>query len=240
MSWKRLFYLVVTLTFAKNCTKQEYTAYKERSTFRLHDLPYTYQDLEDSMWQQSLYFHHKKHHAAAIKNLNTLVSGKSEYQDLLIEELLMQHGQNDVQVQEYAGSHYNHMLFWWGLGPKACLKSQPEGELGRAINSTWGSYDAFQSNFTSYSEAVFGSGWVWLCSTSDGGLRLAPVKDERSPLIGSECYPILGLDVWEHAYYLQYIQQREDYVAAFWNLVDWSLVEYFYEEFASKGEPVVV
>mmetsp|Transcript_21530 Transcript_21530/g.39388 ORF Transcript_21530/g.39388 Transcript_21530/m.39388 type:complete len:242 (-) Transcript_21530:608-1333(-) len=241
MSWKRLLFLsLCALAYAKNCTKQEYTAYKERSTYRLHDLPYTYQDLEDYMWQQSLYFHHKKHHAAIIKQLNSVVANKTEYQNLLVEELLIKYGDTDPDVQKWAGGHYDHMLFWWGLGPAGCLKDQPEGSLGRAINSTWGSFDDFKSNFTTYSEAVFGSGWVWLCSLSDGSLKLAPVKNERNPLIGSQCYPILGLDVWEHAYYLQYIQQKSDYVSAFWNMVDWSLVEYFYEEFASKGEAVVV
>jgi Fe-Mn family superoxide dismutase len=240
MHWRFVVGLLTVLGSAKNCTKQEYTPYKERSTFRLHDLPYTYQDLEDSMWQQSLYFHHKKHHAATIKQLNAYVSSQTQYQDLLVEELLMKYAGEDVELQRWAGGHYNHMLFWWGLGPQDCLKDQPEGALGRAINSKWGTYEYFQGNFTTYSQAVFGSGWVWLCSNSDGSLRLAAVKDERSPLIGSECYPILGLDVWEHAYYLQYIQQREDYVDAFWHMVDWSLVEYFYEEFASKGEAVVV
>lgn len=240
MSWKRLFLGLLTYALAKNCTKQEYTAYKERSSFRLHDLPYTYQDLEDYMWQQSLYFHHKKHHAAIVKQLNVLVSNKTEYQDLLVEELLMKYGETDNEVRKWAGGHYNHMLFWWGFGPAACLKAEPEGSLGRAINSTWGTYDDFKSNFTTYSGSVFGSGWVWLCANSDGSLRIAAVKEERSPLIGEECFPFLGIDVWEHAYYLQYIQQRSDYVEAFWNMVDWNLIEYFYEEFASKGEAVVV
>jgi superoxide dismutase, Fe-Mn family len=196
--------------------------------FTLPTLPYAYDALEPHFDARTMEIHHTKHHQAYINNANAALEGHP-MASKSVEELLQ--NLDDVPADKKqalinnAGGHANHSLFWTILAPNA--GGDPTGDLLAAINSTFGSFDAFKEKFAAAAATRFGSGWAWLVVTKTGSLEVTSTPNQDSPLMNGQT-PILGLDVWEHAYYLNYQNRRPDYVKSFWNVVNWSKVaEYF-------------
>ncbi|MXV37082.1 superoxide dismutase [Flavobacteriaceae bacterium Ap0902] len=190
--------------------------------FELPKLPYAFDALEPYIDARTMEIHHDKHHAGYTKKLNDAIEG-TDLEGLPIEEVLVK-GFDKKAVRNNGGGYYNHSLFWKILSPNGGGK--PEGELAEAIDSAFGSFDAFKEKFSEAAKTQFGSGWAWLC-VKDGKLQVCSTPNQDNPLMpGVECEgtPILGLDVWEHAYYLKYQNKRPDYVSAFWNVVNWEQV----------------
>ena len=198
--------------------------------FVLDPLPYPSDSLEPNIDQQTMEIHHGKHHNAYVTNLNTAVAG-TEMESKTIEELLATISQNPVAVRNNGGGHYNHTLFWNTLSGNG--GGQPIGDLAAAIDQKFGSYDAFKEEFTKAATTRFGSGWAWLIVSSDGQVAVTSTPNQDNPLMDiaeTKGFPIIGLDVWEHAYYLKYQNKRPDYIGAFWNVVDWNAAEKRYQQ----------
>jgi len=196
--------------------------------FSLPSLPYAYDALEPSIDAQTMEIHYTKHHQTYVNNLNAALKD-TPHEGKSIEELVAGVEQLPealrAPVRNNGGGHYNHSLFWTVMAPGA--PTQPEGELAQAIESDLGGLAAFKEAFTKAALTRFGSGWAWLSVTPDGKLAVESSANQDSPLmrgIGSGNTPILGLDVWEHAYYLKYQNRRPDYIAAFYNVVNWAEV----------------
>lgn len=191
---------------------------------QLPALPYAFNALEPHFDALTMEIHHDRHHATYVNNLNAALEGHADLQAKSIEELI---GNLDAvpeairtAVRNNGGGHANHTLFWEILSPNG--GGAPSGELADAINSAFGSFDNFKAEFTKAATTRFGSGWAWLIV--DGGkLAITSTPNQDSPLMEGKT-PILGLDVWEHAYYLKYQNKRPDYIAAFWNVVNWDEV----------------
>ena len=197
-------------------------------------LPYAENALEPYIDAQTMNIHYGKHHAAYVSNLNNAIAG-TEAENLSIEEICRNISKYSVAVRNNGGGHYNHTLFWEILAPNG--GGVPSGELGEAINKAFGSYDAFKEEFSKAAMGHFGSGWAWLCVMEDGSLKICSTANQDNPLMdieGVRCgTPILGLDVWEHAYYLKYQNRRAEYVAAFFNIINWEKVA---EKFAAAKQ----
>jgi len=197
--------------------------------FTLPKLPYAYDALEPFIDAQTMEIHHTKHHQAYIDKLNAALEGKPELQAKSVEQLLGEIDQvpdaSRDAVKNHGGGHANHSLFWTVLGKQAA--AQPDGALGDAITASFGSFADFQQKFADAAATRFGSGWAWLVVTADKKLAVYNLPNQDSPLMTGDT-PILGLDVWEHAYYLKYQNKRPDYIAAFWNIVNWDEVERLY------------
>ena len=198
----------------------------ERPTmpFQLPALPYSTAALDPHSDARTMEIHHGKHHQAYVTNLNKAIEG-STLDGKTIEELMAGLDMSNMPVRNNGGGHYNHSLFWTILAPNA--GGSPSGELADAINRDFGSFDAFKEKFSTAGATRFGSGWAWLCVQKGGKLDVCSTPNQDNPLMpGTGCggTPILGLDVWEHAYYLHYQNRRPDYIAAFWNLVNWAEV----------------
>lgn len=190
--------------------------------FELPTLPYAYDALEPHIDARTMEIHHGKHHAGYTNNLNAAVNG-TEMEGKTMEELLAQHSDNGA-VRNNGGGFYNHTLFWSTMSPQG--GGQPNGDLAAAIDSDLGGWDAFKEAFAKAAATRFGSGWAWLC-VKDGRLEVCSSANQDNPLmpgVGCGGTPILGLDVWEHAYYLNYQNRRPDYIAAFFNVIDWNAV----------------
>jgi Fe-Mn family superoxide dismutase len=188
-------------------------------------LPYATDALEPHFDAQTMEIHHGKHHAGYVAKLNAAIEGHSELADKSVEALL---GSLDTlpegirgAVQNNGGGHANHTLFWSSLSPQG--GGAPTGALGAAIDATFGSFDAFKTAFSDAAATRFGSGWAWLVQDAAGALHVYSTANQDSPLMQGHT-PLLGLDVWEHAYYLHYQNRRPDFIAAFWNIVDWNAV----------------
>jgi len=192
--------------------------------FTLPALPYAFNALEPHIDARTMEIHHGKHHNAYVTNLNNAVAGTpAEGQSL--EELLKNISKYPVAVRNNGGGHYNHSLFWTLMAPNA--GGAPEGKLADAINATFGSFDEFKTRFNAAAAGRFGSGWAWLIKDEAGKLAISSTPNQDNPLMDVaevKGTPLLGLDVWEHAYYLHYQNRRPDYCAAWWNLVNWSVV----------------
>ncbi len=194
--------------------------------FTLPDLPYAYDALEPHFDARTMEIHHTKHHAAYTNNLNAALEG-TDLAGKSIEEILANVAGASAAVRNNGGGYYNHNLFWTILSPKG--GGEPGGDLGKAINDRFGSFQAFKDEFSKAAASRFGSGWAWLCVSGSGELQICSTPNQDNPLMNLESLeckgtPILGLDVWEHAYYLHYQNRRPDYVGAFWNLVNWDEV----------------
>ncbi len=196
--------------------------------FTLPNLPYAFDALAPHIDAKTMEIHHGKHHGAYINNLNKAIEGKKDLESKSIEDLIANINALPQEirgaVRNNGGGHYNHSLFWTILGPKA--GGTPAGELAEAINKEFSSFDAFKEKFANAALTRFGSGWAWLC-VSAGKLSVCSTPNQDNPLMDvAECkgIPILGIDVWEHAYYLNYQNRRADYIAAFWNVVNWDAV----------------
>ena len=188
--------------------------------FQLPDLPYNFDALEPHIDSKTMQIHHGKHHAGYTNKLNTAIAG-TDLEGKTIEDILKNLDMNNTAVRNNGGGYFNHSLFWEIMGPNCGGK--PEGQLAAAIDRDFGSFDEFKSNFSSAAGTRFGSGWAWLCVDLNGGLEVCSTANQDNPLMPGECgkTPILGLDVWEHAYYLNYQNRRPDYVAAFFSVINW-------------------
>jgi Fe-Mn family superoxide dismutase len=206
--------------------------------YKLPDLPYSYDALEPHFDARTMEIHHTKHHAGYVANLNKAVEGLS-LGEPSIEELLADiHTLPDhvqTAVRNHGGGHANHSMFWTILSSSG--GGTPQGELAELIDSRWGGFDRFGKEFSEVAMGRFGSGWAWLCLNHDGGLLLESTPNQDSPLMFGH-HPILGLDLWEHAYYLKYQNRRADYVKAFFEIVDWDAVNRRYLD-AIRQEHVV-
>jgi Fe-Mn family superoxide dismutase len=188
--------------------------------FKLPDLPYPYDALEPHIDARTMEIHHTKHHATYTNNLNDAVQG-TELENLSIEEILAKgEGALSAAVRNNGGGYHNHNLFWEIMSPQG--GGQPSGELASAIEQAFGNFDAFKEEFEKAAKGRFGSGWAWLV-VSNGKLEVMSTPNQDSPLMQGKT-PILGLDVWEHAYYLKYQNRRPDYISAWWNVVNWDKV----------------
>ena len=189
-------------------------------SFQLPDLPYNFDALEPHIDSKTMQIHHGKHHAGYTNKLNTAISG-TDLEGKTIEDILKNLDMNNTAVRNNGGGYFNHTLFWEIMGPNCGGK--PEGQLAAAIDRDFGSFEEFKSNFSSAAGTRFGSGWAWLCVDLNGGLEVCSTANQDNPLMPGECgkTPILGLDVWEHAYYLNYQNRRPDYVEAFFSVINW-------------------
>lgn len=198
--------------------------------YKLPDLPYDYDALEPHIDERTMKIHHTKHHQGYTDKVNNALEGHA-FADLPIEEVLSRI--NEVPeskrqaVVNNGGGYANHKLFWKILSPDG--GGEPEGKLKEDITKTFGSFDDFKEKFSGASAGQFGSGWGWLCVDSSGGLKVVSTPNQDSPYMNG-LTPILGLDVWEHAYYLNYQNRRPDYISAFWNIVNWNQVAKNYED----------
>jgi Fe-Mn family superoxide dismutase len=207
--------------------------------FTLPDLPYAENALEPAIDAQTMNIHRTKHHAAYIAKLNDAVAGHADLADKSIDDLCK--GVADLPeairgaVRNNGGGHFNHSLFWQILCP-AGESGAPSAELAAAIDAAFGSMDGMKEKFAAAGATRFGSGWAWLGVKPGGGLCICSTPNQDNPLmtglVECECTPILGLDVWEHAYYLHYQNRRPDYIAAFWSVVNWPEVS---RRFAAAG-----
>ncbi|WP_407429554.1 superoxide dismutase [Arcticibacter sp.] len=192
--------------------------------FELPALPYATDALEPNIDKATMEIHHGKHHQAYVDNLNKAIAG-TEAEGKTIEEILANISSYAPAVRNNGGGHYNHSLFWTILGPNG--GGEPTGELAEAINEAFGSFEDFKKKFAEAGATRFGSGWAWLSISSEGKLQVSSTPNQDNPLMDVaevKGTPILGLDVWEHAYYLKYQNRRPEYIAAFWNAVNWSAV----------------
>lgn len=191
--------------------------------FELPQLPYAYDALEPHIDARTMEIHHSKHHNAYVTNLNAAIAG-TDLEGKSIEDLIKNLDMNNMAVRNNGGGHYNHTMFWEIMSPNG--GGLPTGELATAIDAAFGSFDAFKAEFAKAGATRFGSGWAWLC-VKDGKLEVCSTPNQDNPLMpGVACggQPILGMDVWEHAYYLHYQNRRPDYIEAFFNVINWTEV----------------
>jgi Fe-Mn family superoxide dismutase len=199
--------------------------------FTLPALPYAFNALEPHIDARTMEIHHGKHHNAYVTNLNNAVAGKPE-ENLSIDEICKNISKHPVAVRNNGGGHWNHSFFWTIMGPNA--GGEPSGALADAINAAFGTFDEFKTKFGAAAAGRFGSGWAWLIADGSGKLQITSTPNQDNPLmdvVEVKGKPVLGVDVWEHAYYLTYQNRRPDYVTAFWNVVNWDEVA---KRFAAK------
>ncbi|MGP4042367.1 superoxide dismutase SodA [Gracilibacillus sp. D59] len=200
------------------------------ANFTLPELPYAYDALEPHIDKETMNIHHTKHHNTYVTKLNAALEGHDDLANKSIEDILanLDAVPENIRtaVRNNGGGHANHSLFWTLLSPNG--GGEPTGELADEINSTFGSFDKFKEEFAAAGAGRFGSGWAWLV-VNNGNLEITSTPNQDTPISEGKT-PILGLDVWEHAYYLKYQNKRPDYIAAFWNVVDWNKVSSLYNE----------
>lgn len=194
-------------------------------THQLPKLSFSYDALEPFIDAKTMEIHHSKHHQGYVNKFNAAIEG-TDLADRSLEEILGAVSGQPAAVRNNGGGHYNHSLFWSILGPNS--KDTPSGELADAIDGAFGSFNGFKEQFANAAATRFGSGWAWLVVTKNGDLAVTSTPNQDNPLMDTadvQGTPVLGLDVWEHAYYLNYQNRRPDYINAFWNVVDWDAVE---------------
>lgn len=199
-------------------------------SFELPKLPYAFDALEPNIDARTMEIHHDKHHAGYTSKLNAAIEG-TNMDNKKITELLKNMDMSNKAVRNNGGGFYNHSLFWKVMSPKGGGK--PSGDLAKAIDSAFGSFESFKDAFSKAAATQFGSGWAWLCVHSNGKLEICSTPNQDNPLMpdtGCGGTPILGLDVWEHAYYLHYQNKRPDYIDAFFKVINWEEVSKRYEE----------
>src|SRR5687768_12280100 len=192
--------------------------------FELPALPYAYNALEPHIDAKTMEIHHTKHHQAYVTNLNNAIQG-TELENMSIDEIMKQ-STLPAPVRNNGGGHWNHSMFWTIMKPNG--GGEPTGEVGEAIKKAFGSYEEFKTKFAQAATTRFGSGWAWLCKVEGGSVQICSTPNQDNPLMpfADSCggTPILGLDVWEHAYYLNYQNRRPDYINAFFNVINWDEV----------------
>jgi len=193
--------------------------------YTLPDLPYGFDALEPHIDTETMRIHHNKHHKAYVDNANKLLADQPELAKLSPEELILNLDKAPEAIRQglinNVGGHINHSLFWKMMAPSAGGK--PTGDIAKKIDETFGSFDEFKKLFAAAAAARFGSGWVWLVEEKDGSLKIVSTANQDPPILKGQM-PVLGLDVWEHAYYLKYQNRRADYATAWWNVVNWDFV----------------
>ena len=197
-------------------------------SFELPSLPYAYDALEPNIDAQTMEIHHTKHHNAYVTKLNGAIEG-TDAAEVSLEDIIKNVSQYSTAVRNNGGGHYNHSFFWPLLSANS---GSPTGKLAEAINSTFGSLDKLKEEFNNAAATRFGSGWAWLIVDESGNLKVTSTPNQDNPLMDVaevKGTPVLGLDVWEHAYYLKYQNKRPDYIAAFWNVVNWEQAEKNYQ-----------
>jgi len=202
--------------------------------FEFADLPYAYDALEPHIDRQTMEIHHTKHHKAYFDKFTAALQG-SPFADMSIEEIFSKISTAPAVIRNNGGGYYNHNLFWNIMSPNG--GGNPTGKIAELINSTFGSFEEFKTKFNDAAANRFGSGWAWLCAKHDGSISVCSSPNQDNPLMDvAECKgtPILGLDVWEHAYYLKYQNRRPDYIGAFWNVINWEQVNKNYENAISR------
>jgi len=189
--------------------------------FELPPLPYAYNALEPTIDEETMHLHHDKHHQAYVTNLNNAVQG-TQFENMSVEDLIrnLSSVPENIRtaVRNNGGGHANHSMYWKIMAPNA--GGQPSGPLAAAINQTFGSFDQFKTQFNDAGAKRFGSGWAWLVAGQNGQLQVISTANQDSPLMDG-LFPVMGNDVWEHAYYLKYQNRRPDYLNAWWNVVNW-------------------
>jgi Fe-Mn family superoxide dismutase len=202
--------------------------------YELPQLPYGYDALEPTVDEQTMHLHHEKHHNTYVTNLNGALEKHPEADPGSLEELLanIDSVPEDIRtaVRNNGGGHSNHSMFWQIMGPSGQGGGEPTGELAQAIDSSFGSFDQFKEQFAAAAApgALFGSGWAWLIANPDGSLSIETTPNQDSPLMEDKT-PVIGLDVWEHAYYLKYQNRRPEYIGAWWDVVNWDEAERRYQ-----------
>ena len=197
-------------------------------SFELPQLPYAYDALEPNIDARTMEIHHSKHHNAYTTNLNAAVTG-TDLEGKTIENILINLDMKNMAVRNNGGGYYNHNLFWRVMSPTGGGK--PSGDLADAIDAAFGSFDEFKAQFAKAGTTRFGSGWAWLCVHKGGKVEVCSTPNQDNPLMpdtGCGGFPILGMDVWEHAYYLNYQNRRPDYIEAFFNVINWTEVARLY------------
>lgn len=192
--------------------------------FELPKLKYAFEALEPHIDARTMEIHHGKHHAGYTSKLNDAIAG-TDNEGKTIENILKNLDKKDTAVRNNGGGFYNHTLYWEIMSPNGGGK--PEGKLAEAIDAAFGSFDAFKEEFSKAGAGQFGSGWAWLCTDNNGKVEVCSTPNQDNPLmpgVGCEGTPVLGMDVWEHAYYLNYQNRRPDYINAFFNVIDWKEV----------------
>lgn len=191
--------------------------------YTLPDLPYNYDALAPTISEDIMKLHHSKHHQTYVDKLNAALEEAPDLKQATLVELLSDIGNLPdsvrMAIRNHGGGHYNHSLFWEIMAPQA--GGEPQGKLGDAIREKWGSFEAFTDEFNSKALGLFGSGWVWL--TRD--LEILAMPNQDTPMMEGKGEPLMGLDVWEHAYYLDYKNKRDDYIKNWWDVVNWKFVE---------------
>ena len=198
--------------------------------FELPSLNYSFDALEPHIDTKTMQIHHGKHHAGYTNNLNNAIKG-TDLETMSIETILAELDLNNAAVRNNGGGFFNHSLFWNVMSPNG--GGIPSGDLASAINDSFGSFDEFKSAFSKAAGTRFGSGWAWLCVHPGGKLEVCSTPNQDNPLmkgIGCGGQPILGLDVWEHAYYLNYQNRRPDYISGFFNVINWDFVSELYSK----------
>ncbi len=198
--------------------------------FELPKLTYAYDALEPHIDARTMEIHHGKHHNGYTTNLNNAISG-SDLDGQSIELILESLDMNNAAVRNNGGGFYNHRLFWSVMSPNG--GGEPTGALSDAINTAFGSFEVFKDTFAKAAATRFGSGWAWLCVIPGGSVEVCSTANQDNPLmpdVGCKGFPILAIDVWEHAYYLNYQNRRPDYIQAFFNVVDWNMVSELYQK----------
>ena len=198
--------------------------------FELPSLNYSFDALEPHVDTKTMQIHHGKHHAGYTNNLNNAIKG-TDLETMSIETILAELNLNNTAVRNNGGGFFNHSLFWNVMSPNG--GGIPSGDLASAINDSFGSFDEFKSTFSKAAGTRFGSGWAWLCVHPGGKLEVCSTPNQDNPLmkgVGCGGQPILGLDVWEHAYYLNYQNRRPDYISGFFNVINWNFVSELYSK----------
>src|SRR5579871_3156531 len=208
------------------CTRKRFLV----MAFELPPLPYDYTALEPYIDEQTMHLHHDKHHQTYVTNLNNALQGQSQFENLAVEDLVRRINEvpENVRtaVRNNGGGHVNHSMFWHIMKPNG--GGEPSGALAQAISEAFGSFDQFKAAFNDAGTKRFGSGWAWLILDSSGKLQVTSTANQDSPLMEGH-FPVMGNDVWEHAYYLKYQNRRADYLAAWWNVVNWDEIAKRYE-----------
>jgi Fe-Mn family superoxide dismutase len=198
--------------------------------FKLPSLPYASDALEPNIDKTTMVIHHGKHHNGYTNNLNAAIQGSAGLKNKSIEEILKDIDMDNAALRNNGGGYFNHCLFWESMSPNG--GGLPSGSLLEAINLNFGSFDSFKDTFSKAAATRFGSGWAWLCVQPGGKVEVCSSPNQDNPLmpgVGCGGYPILGLDVWEHAYYLNYQNRRPDYISAFFNVINWGNASRLYK-----------
>lgn len=217
--------------------KSEFVESYDTYEFTLMPVPYPYKFLEPFLTETIIYAHHDHHHQTYYDKLNNYLDDKPDLQDSTLVELV-EIAKDDTTLQKHAGGAYNHNLYWYFLTDPDCAKPSPdEGDLLDQIIEDFDSFDNFIATYDQALTDVFGSGWVWACVNTDYHIEIRTTVNQINPLMQIDsdiCYPFLGCDLWEHAYYLKYMWDRAAYIDMFFESIDWDVVEMFYDNYASK------